>query len=180
MQNKLQILVTYKLGFKGVLMSVAVTLILLGTFCYSLYYMLFCNVSLLETFVIFLIALIILVTINVTILFAPKGCILTKNEIILNRPCKPIRILFKDITIVSTVDETSLKNMIRIFGSGGYWGYWGKFKTPVLGLFYMHTKTLKSLIFVRCKNGKQYVFQGGGNAGYNNEILDWINSMGRI
>ena len=62
---------------------------------------------------------------------------------------------------------------IRIFGSGGYMGYWGIFREGDIGRYYAFYGKASDCFLVRTKNGDKYVL-GCSNP---EKMVDYINSQ---
>ncbi len=66
------------------------------------------------------------------------------------------KILFKDIVELKNLPQGISKDTTRDFGSGGFFGYIGKFSNEELGNFYMYATELNNLVYIRTTN-KKYV-----------------------
>ena len=93
------------------------------------------------------------------ILLSPKGYKVTDTGVILTRLYKPIYIPMKEILSINTVDAKDLKGTIRLLGSSGFYGYWGKFRNAKYGTFYMHALKNQNMLCIKCNNGNRYIFQ---------------------
>jgi hypothetical protein len=65
--------------------------------------------------------------------FRPVNYTVTTEYLIIHRPLKDVKIERKMIQSVSALDKSDLAWSVRIFGSGGLFGYFGKFSNRTLG-----------------------------------------------
>lgn len=161
MPDKLSKLIKhYKYGFMGMLINIIIMSIYIATICYLIYCYLCYNAHWFVKSLLILSTLIITSITTIAILLSPKGYELTDTELILTRLYKPIHIPLKNITFICMVDIKELRGTVRLLGSSGFYGYWGKFKNSQYGIFYMHVRKKQNMLYIRCNNGKQYIFQG--------------------
>lgn len=89
--------------------------------------------------------------------YMPIRLTIENDKIILHRLFGAINIPVKDIIEIKAITNSETAFSIRIFGSGGLFGYLGKFKNPKLGSYTMYATNMNELIFIRtCR--KKYVF----------------------
>ena len=79
------------------------------------------------------------------------------DKIILHRLFGAINIPIKDIIAIKAIPNSETAFSIRIFGSGGLFGYLGKFKNKKLGNYTMYATNVNELILIRTDR-KTYVF----------------------
>lgn len=60
-------------------------------------------------------------------LLHPTGYILSDNDLIIRRPLTSVNLKYSEIKEVKTLSSSDLKWSVRTFGSGGMFGYYGKF-----------------------------------------------------
>jgi hypothetical protein len=90
-------------------------------------------------------------------LFAPHSYSLSNNEIIINRPIKNRKINISDIEEVRIIPNTEIKGLIRTFGVGGVFGYFGRHYNSKLGSISLYATQRKNYILIRTKQGKKIV-----------------------
>lgn len=56
---------------------------------------------------------------------------------------------FSGITEVSALPREAIKGSMRIFGSGGMFGYFGRFRNKTLGTYIMHVTDRDKLVLLR-------------------------------
>lgn len=75
-----------------------------------------------------------------------------------------------DRTIETRIlQESDISDSIRLFGSGGLFGFLGLFKNTNLGKYTMYATDLNHLLFIRTRN-KKYVF----SCSRSKELLEYI------
>ena len=68
------------------------------------------------------------------------------------------------------ISKSEIDGSIRTFGSGGLFGYLGRFKNDKLGNYSMYATELNNLILVRTNN-KNYVF----SCSHPQEFIEFVN-----
>ncbi len=89
--------------------------------------------------------------------YMPIRLTIENDKIILYRLFGAINIPIKDIIEIKAIPKSETAFSIRIFGSGGLFGYLGRFKNPKLGSYTMYATNMNKLIFIRTSR-KKYVF----------------------
>ena len=89
--------------------------------------------------------------------YMPIRLTIENNKIILHRLFGAINIPIKDIIAIKAILNSETAFSIRIFGSGGLFGYLGKFKNKKLGNYTMYATNVNELILIRTDR-KTYVF----------------------
>ena len=83
------------------------------------------------------------------------------THIILHKLIGKITIPIGEITSVQIIDKSMISNSIRLFGSGGVFGYLGKFRNRLLGNYIMYITERKNLILIKTHK-KTYIFNCKG------------------
>ena len=160
MPDKLsKLTVHYNNGTTGIVTNITIISIYIATICYFIYCYICYNLHWALKSLLIISTFIIAGIIATAILLSPKGYKITDTEVILIRLYKPIHIPIKEILSIDTVDAKDLKGTIRLLGSSGFYGHWGKFRNTKYGTFYMHTKKNQNMLYIKCNNGNQYIFQ---------------------
>lgn len=89
--------------------------------------------------------------------YMPIRLTIGNDKIILHRLFGAINIPIKDIIEIKAIPNSETAFSIRIFGSGGLFGYLGKFKNKKLGYYTMYATDINELILIRTDR-KTYVF----------------------
>ena len=94
---------------------------------------------------------------SVTILFAPLGFTVGKIGIIINRMGPRIWIRHEDIADFQRIDAHAIGFRIRLFGSGGFFGFFGWFYGRRLGRFRGYITNHKDLVLITLRDGGKLV-----------------------
>lgn len=89
--------------------------------------------------------------------YMPIRLTIENYKIILHRLFGAINIPIKDIIEIKAITSSETAFSIRVFGSGGLFGYLGKFKNKKLGYYSMYATDINELILIRTDR-KTYVF----------------------
>ena len=89
--------------------------------------------------------------------WTPKYISIRSNDFVFKKMIGNITIPIKAIDDIYKIDSNSLKGSIRTFGSGGAFGYLGRFKNDTLGKYSMYITEKKNLIAIKTDD-KIYVF----------------------
>lgn len=89
--------------------------------------------------------------------YMPIRLTIGNDKIILHRLFGDINIPIKDIIEIKAIENSETAFSIRTFGSGGLFGYLGKFKNKKLGYYTMYATDINELILIRTAR-KTYVF----------------------
>lgn len=103
----------------------------------------------------------LIITLAVTILgglcYMPTRLTIQKDNITLHKFYGSINIPIKDIIEIKTIPSSDIRSSIRLFGSGGMFGYLGIFRNPRFGKYTMYATNLNELILIRTSKNK-YIF----------------------
>lgn len=92
----------------------------------------------------------------VTFLYCPTHLCFNNKTLIIKRIKGAIKIPVTEIKTVAPIKKSEITSSIRIFGSGGLFGYLGIFKNRRMGKFYMYATELSDLYVIKTHN-KTYV-----------------------
>jgi len=101
-----------------------------------------------------LVTSLILGIILLTYLFAPKGYEITLDGLLIKRPLRSFTIPSKEIVAVNKVEKIS--GGIRLWASGGLFGYFGLFKLSGLGRVWVYATNKNKLVLIKTKD-KKYI-----------------------
>lgn len=104
-----------------------------------------------------IVILIMLTAVLVCYLFAPVYYELNKDGLIIKRKAKDRKLKFTDIIDVRLMDKVESKGIIRTFGVGGLFGYFGKFVSLKLGAMNWYTTQRKNRILITLNDGEKIV-----------------------
>ena len=88
--------------------------------------------------------------------WTPLRIIVTDRQIQLCRPVGRLRINRSDVVRVEEVSSGVVLNSFRV-GSGGPFGYWGRWQSDSLGWYTLFATNLKDLCLIRLSNGRAYI-----------------------
>lgn len=121
-----------------------------------------------------------IVVMNISILFFtwafhPQCYFVDDDGIRIRRFFKPIEIPFSEIVEIKSLEKNELSGSIRLFGSGGLFGYFGRFSNKKLGIYFLYTSNLKELLLIKTSK-KIYVISP-----YNrNEMIEFLNTKSNL
>lgn len=100
------------------------------------------------------VTLILVIAITVCCYMAPLSLNLSDSRLKINRVGKPILIPYDQI---KDTDGFVFKKMtVRVLGSGGFFGFTGKFSNDELGIFTAYVGDTSKTFYVKTKKGKIY------------------------
>ncbi len=106
---------------------------------------------------IFVIAFVTSLTLGIillTYLFAPKEYEITLDGLLIKRPLRSFTIPSKEIVEVNRIQEKI--SGIRLWASGGLFGYFGLFKLSGLGRVWVYATNKNKLVLIKTKD-KKYI-----------------------
>ena len=89
--------------------------------------------------------------------FSTKSIELNQNDLYVKRPFDKVVILLSDIIKIEKIDYKDLSFAMRKFGSGGLFGYFGKFWNKQQGSMTWYVTNMKNPVMIETKNGKKIV-----------------------
>lgn len=92
------------------------------------------------------------------LLYSPRLILLTDKDVILRSWLKSRRIHLADIESAEPYQPTMASR--RIFGAGGFMGYWGIFSERDTGRYYVFYGRASDCFILRLRNGDKYVLGG--------------------
>ena len=106
----------------------------------------------------YLLTVVFVLTIVICAGYTPVRLKANSEKITVTRLFKPIEIPICGIKEMKRIGKSDISDSIRTFGSGGLFGYIGRFKNSRLGHYRMYATELKNLLFIRTDDNKRYVF----------------------
>ncbi|NLI09687.1 MAG: hypothetical protein GX447_02875 [Elusimicrobia bacterium] len=92
---------------------------------------------------------IMIITSLLTWFFSPVSYQITETKINILRPIKNIEIELSKIKEIKKIGKEDLKGAIRLFGSGGLYGFFGLFYKKDLGKFYAYCSNSSDLVLIK-------------------------------
>ncbi len=90
-------------------------------------------------------------------LFHPVKYVLTEDELIIKRVIKPYVIKIREIKQIRPVSKDELRGTLRVFGSGGVFGYFGKFRNKNFGTMIFFTTRTDNRVYILTADGKNII-----------------------
>lgn len=87
-----------------------------------------------------------------TLCFVPRRLILTRQVLIIKRVVGSVRIARKDIVSVTPRQQTG--GDLRLFGSGGFFGYIGHFRNSKEGKYFAYVTNVSQMFWVVTRRKK--------------------------
>ncbi|MEM2213699.1 MAG: PH domain-containing protein [Candidatus Nezhaarchaeales archaeon] len=120
-------------------------------------YLVVTEVSNLGILIVSLLALLYFLIVFVPYLFSPRGFALTTKGVLIKRPLRSILISYSEIIDFKRISETSVMKGVRIWGSGGLYGFIGLFRISGLGKVWMYVTDRSKMILIETKRNMKYV-----------------------
>ncbi|WP_300681723.1 PH domain-containing protein [uncultured Rikenella sp.] len=79
------------------------------------------------------------------------------EKVTVSRLFGALEIPLSEVISVGPISKSDIDGSIRTFGSGGFFGYLGRFRNKTLGRYTMYATELKHLVLVRTRQ-KKYLF----------------------
>ncbi|MFZ4543556.1 MAG: PH domain-containing protein [Saprospiraceae bacterium] len=89
--------------------------------------------------------------------FSIKSYTLTADQLIIRRPFKDAVYQRNELADCEMIDQSASGFALRLFGSGGFFGYFGIFTNKQLGRYTLYGTQLKNYVGITLKNGKKIV-----------------------
>lgn len=105
-------------------------------------------------------ALILILFLAIIILawgFAPRSYSLSQGTLIIKRPFGVVEVGLKEILEARVLEQDELQGLIRTFGVGGLFGYFGKFHSDKHGHMYFYASQRKNQCLIITKENKKIV-----------------------
>jgi hypothetical protein len=107
--------------------------------------------------------------------WTPISLSLRGDQLVMKQLIGGITIPVDTIENIQPIDSTWLKGSIRLFGSGGLFGFLGRFRNSTLGRYTMYVTAQKNLLLIQTPD-KTYVF----NARQSAELIALVKKSKRV
>ena len=94
------------------------------------------------------IALGLLLTIVLPLFYYPRFYVIDENGLTIKRFVGDLKIAKSEIKQVIIDKDKTTSGAIRVFGSGGFFGYFGRFRNSQLKTFYMYCTRLDKMVLI--------------------------------
>ena len=120
----------------------------------------------------------VVVILAVVFAYAPRAIALTDRELRIDRYLAPPVVL--NVNDVPRVDEAPLRLGVRLFGSGGYFGCYGLFRSRELGPFWAYVTRNGPAFVIRPRHGRPLVVVPDDAEGFRQAVADWLRRRTRV
>jgi hypothetical protein len=90
-------------------------------------------------------------------LFAPQSYLLTDQGLTIKRHIGPVQLNLNEISDIRILNKDEIKGLIRTFGVGGLFGYFGKYYNKTIGKMTFYATNRANAILITTKQGKKIV-----------------------
>lgn len=97
----------------------------------------------------------IIVICIIAYVFRPNNYAVSDDKLLIHRMIKDVEIKRNNIKSVEMIDESKVKNSIRTFGSGGFFGSYGKFWNSTLGSMTWYITRRENFVLVTTNDEKK-------------------------
>lgn len=104
-----------------------------------------------------LIESIFLVTFLFCYLYAPQAYIVESDKLSIIRPIGNIDLALNNFSSVRLVDKSEIRTLVRTFGVGGLFGYFGFYYSSSMGKLSLYTTQRKNLVLIEQKEGRKVI-----------------------
>jgi Bacterial PH domain len=94
---------------------------------------------------------------SVTYLFRPNNYSVSSDKLLIHRMIKDVEIDRNIIQSIQEIDESQIKNSIRTFGVGGFFGNFGRFWNSKLGNMTWYVTRKNNFVLVETKDQKKII-----------------------
>jgi hypothetical protein len=101
--------------------------------------------------------LVMLLVIGGCYLFSPQYYLLTDQDLFIRRFVGDVRISLNDIAYARILNPDEMKGVIRTFGVGGLFGYYGNYYKSSIGKMSFYASKRTNKILITTKEGKNIV-----------------------
>ncbi len=89
--------------------------------------------------------------------YAPASYILDDNQLVIKRNGGELRFFCNEITEVRLLEKREARLLIRMFGVGGLFGYYGVYYSASIGRINMYATRLNHRILITMRNGRRMI-----------------------
>ena len=102
-------------------------------------------------------AILLIIAFIVVYLLRPNNYSVSSDKLLIHRAISNIEIDRNNIQMVKEIDESQVKNSIRTFGVGGFFGNFGKFWNSTLGNMTWYVTRKNNFVLVETKDQKKII-----------------------
>ncbi len=101
--------------------------------------------------------LLVVAVVFISYLFSTRRYLLSNRELLIKRPIGDRKIKISDIEEIRLIDSDVRTGLLRVFGNGGFLGFYGKYYSPSIGWVNLYATQRKNRIFIKLKDGKKII-----------------------
>jgi hypothetical protein len=101
--------------------------------------------------------ILIVILLSIVLLIRPNNYSVSSDKLLIHRILYNVEIDRNDIKSVQEIDESQVKNSIRTFGVGGFFGSFGKFWNSKLGSMTWYVTRRNNFVLVETKDQKKII-----------------------
>jgi len=148
---------TYKASMDSLVKIVTIAILVVSGFAFlsSLVYIMNSESS--ESWGTLLIVGSLILIFGITYTLAPRAYLLDNNSLTIDRLLAPVVIPLQQISEVSTPPLERFNYAVRLFGSGGFLGYFGLFWVSKTGKMWWYATQRKNVIMVKLTSGSPII-----------------------
>ena len=91
------------------------------------------------------------------LLTMPRHLLIDDKSIVITHPIGQTVILKSDITDIRAVERSEIRGSLRLFGSGGFFGWFGIFRNSKFGTYRLYCGQLENLYLVKTTTKKNII-----------------------
>ena len=148
----------------------AITIVTLAFIAGGAFYIVSINWTIEMLWLKYLLVAVFIITVIVGISYAPIRLNANAEKITPRMLFRTLTIPLSEVTAVSKISERDISSSIQTFGSGGLFGYLGRFKNDKIGSYNMYATELNNLILIRTSS-KIYVL----SCSRPHEFIEFVN-----
>ena len=92
-----------------------------------------------------------------TFVFRPVNYQVVEDRLIIHRPISDVIIYTNQMVSVEIITKRNIGWVVRVFGVGGLFGYYGKFTNFKMGSMMWYTTRRDKMVLVKTMNGKKII-----------------------
>ncbi len=136
-------------------MSIAILIMFLGIGASIIYNLDPTNPNEIPLWAAFLIESIFIGILLFCYLYAPQAYIVKSDKLSIIRPIGNIDLALNNFSSIRLVDKSEIRTLVRTFGVGGLFGYFGYYYSSSIGKLILYTTQRKNLVLIEQKVGRK-------------------------
>ena len=113
-----------------------------------------------------------------TFVFSPINYEVLNECVIIHRPISNVTIYRNQIMSATIITKKEIGWVLRVFGVGGLFGYYGKFTNFKMGSMMWYTTRRDNLVLIKTSNGKKIIISPDEPEKFVADLMKGINGLG--